>query len=129
MQGFHGNIEELTLQNTNFRKVIFTGQFSQLVLMCLKPGESIGDEVHDNIDQFFRIEEGEGKIIIDGEESSLLDGSAAIVPAGARHNVINTGNIDLKIYTIYSPPNHPIGTIHVTKEEAETAEKEGEHSA
>jgi len=128
MQFFHGNVEVLTEQNTSFRKVIFTGQYSQLVLMCLKPGEEIGEEIHYNVDQFFRIEAGKGKIIIDGIESELGDGIAAIVPAGAKHNIINSGDTDLKLYTIYSPANHPIGTIHETKTDADAAEADHHHN-
>jgi mannose-6-phosphate isomerase-like protein (cupin superfamily) len=124
LAGFVGNIEEQTLANNNFRKVIFTAPHSQLVLMCLQAGEDIGMEVHDKVDQFFRFEEGEGKVIIDGEESETNDGFAVVVPAGSQHNVINTGTGTLKLYTIYSPANHPDGTIHATKEEAEEYEKQ-----
>lgn len=123
MNGFYGNIEDLTLQNTNFRKVIFTGKHAQLVLMSLLPGEEIGMEVHGNVDQFFRFEEGEGKVIIDGEEMVVGPEMAVVVPAGAQHNIINTSTSQvLKLYTIYSPPNHPADTIHVTKAEADEAE-------
>lgn len=128
MRGYCDNIEKITTSNQNFRQVLFTGSYCQLVVMSLKPGEEIGLEVHENLDQFFRFEEGEGKVIIDGEEFSVRDGFAVIVPAGAQHNVINTSqNKNLKFYTIYSPPNHPPGTIHRTKKEAEEYEKE-EHS-
>lgn len=124
MKGYVGNIEELTLANTYFRQVLYTGTHAQLVLMCLKPGEEIGMEVHPNVDQFFRFEIGEGKVIIDGEESLVGNGSAVIVPAGSNHNIINASQTEeLKLYTIYSPPNHPDGTVHKTKEEAELAEK------
>ena len=122
MLGYSGEIEKETLENTNFRKVIFTGPHSQLVLMSLLPGEDIGKEIHE-VDQFFRFEEGEGKVIIGGEEHLVKDGSAAIVPAGTEHNVINTGDTPLKLYTIYSPANHPEGTVHSTKSEAEEYEK------
>ena len=123
MKGFSGNIEELTEKNEFFRQVIFTAPHSQLVLMSLKPKEEIGEEVHD-VDQFFRFEEGEGKVIIDGVESVVKDGWAVVVPAGARHNVINTSETQsLKLYTIYSPAQHPEGTIHKTKEEALAAEE------
>jgi len=121
--GYIDNIEEKTLDNTNFRQVLFTGKHMQLVLMALKPGEEIGEEIHENVDQFFRIEQGEAKVIIDGEEDVLNDGMVAIVPAGAKHNVINTSNVDLKLYTIYSPPNHPDGTINKDKAAAEEYEK------
>ena len=123
MAGYHGNIEDLTLTNSYFRQVLFTGKHAQLVLMALKPKEEIGMEVHDSVDQFFRFEKGEGKAVIDGEEYLVKDGDAIIVPAGSEHNVINTSDSgDLKLYTVYSPPNHPDGTIHKTKEEAEKAE-------
>jgi mannose-6-phosphate isomerase-like protein (cupin superfamily) len=128
MAGYVGNIEELTEQNQNFRQVVFTASHSQLVVMSLKPGEDIGEEVHPNVDQFFRIEEGEGKVVIDGVESTIGEGSAVVVPAGSGHNVINTSQTeDLKLYTIYSPPNHPDGTIHKTKEEAEAYEASSHH--
>lgn len=123
MKGFISNIENLTLQNSNFRKVLFTGEHSQLVVMCLKPEEEIGMEVHQNVDQFFRIEQGTAKFIIDNEEVIAESEFAVIVPAGSNHNVINIGVDDLKLYTIYSPANHPDGTIHATKEEAEEYEK------
>ena len=120
MKGFNTNIEKDTLANTNFRKVLYTGKHSQLVLMSLKPGEEIGMEVHTDNDQFFRFEKGEGKCIIDGNEYSLADGSAIVVPAGAQHNIINTSIAeDLKLYTIYSPAHHKDGIVRVTKVEAE----------
>lgn len=128
MAGFATDIERDTRQNDNFRKVIFTAPHSQLVLMSLKPGEEIGSEVHSNVDQFFRIEVGEGKVVIEGKETPISDGSAIVVPAGNRHNVINTGSGPLKLYTIYSPPNHPDGTIHRTKQEAEAYEARHHHS-
>lgn len=125
MAGYHGHIEELTENNSYFRQVLFTGKHTQLVLMSLKPQEDIGMEVHDTVDQFFRFEEGEGKVIIDGEEYIVKDGDAVIVPAGSQHNIINTSSSeDLKLYTLYSPPNHPDGTIHKTKEEAMEHEDE-----
>ena len=124
MTGFVGNIEEKTLTNNNFRQVLFTGVNSQLVVMNLRPGEEIGMEVHPNVDQFFRFEQGEGKVIINSEESVVGNGSAVVVPAGAQHNIINTSTEkELKLYTIYSPPNHPDGTIHATKTEAMAAEE------
>lgn len=122
MKGFVTNIEEKTLQNTNFRTVLFTASHSQLVLMMLAVGEEIGMEVHPDNDQFFRFESGQGKVIIDGQESVVSDGFAVVVPAGAEHNVINTGDTPLKLYTIYSPAHHPDGTVHITKAEAMAAE-------
>lgn len=124
MTGFIDNIEKITQKNTNFRQVLYTGQHSQLVVMSLKPGEEIGLETHHTVDQFFRIDSGEGVVIVNGEESHISDGFAIVVPAGAEHNVINTGNTDLKIYTIYSPANHPDGTVHKTVVEAMEYEKE-----
>ena len=119
MVGFHTDIETETLNNTNFRKVIFTAPHSQLVLMTLQPSEDIGMEVHPNVDQFFRFEAGEGKAILDGEEIVFKANDVVIVPAGTNHNIINTSATELlKLYTIYSPANHPDGTIHATKAEA-----------
>jgi len=123
MAGYVGNIEKITEENTNFRQVIFTGKYSQLVVMSLLPGEEIGEEVHPVVDQFFRIEVGNADVVIDGEKHSVGEGDAIVVPAGSRHNVINTAtDKPLKLYTIYSPPNHPDGTIHKTKAEAEAYE-------
>jgi mannose-6-phosphate isomerase-like protein (cupin superfamily) len=122
MGPFHGNIEKLSRENGDFRHVVGTFAHSQLVLMSLAPGEEIGRETHERIDQFFRIEEGEGKAIVDGRHYPLHDGIALVVPAGAEHNIVNTGNVPLKLYTIYSPANHPEGTVHATKEEALRAE-------
>jgi len=120
MKGFNANIEEQTLANSDFRHVVYTGKHSQLVLMSLKPKEDIGMEVHEDGDQFFRIDKGEGKCVIDGNEYEISDGSAIVVPAGAEHNVINTSKTDdLKLYTIYSPAHHQDGVIRATKEEAE----------
>lgn len=128
MSGYHGAIEELTLVNSNFRQILYTGKYTQLVLMNLKPGEEIGMEVHDTVDQFFRFEKGTGKVIIDGTEYDVIDGDAVIVPAGSQHNIINVSKSeDLKLYTLYSPPNHPDGTIHVSKAVAMEAEKEHHH--
>lgn len=124
MKGFSADIEKSTLENNQFRKVLYTGRNSQLVLMCLKPKEEIGEEVHEHNDQFFRFEQGQGKCIIDGNEYSLKDGSAIVVPAGANHNVINTGTEELKLYTIYSPPHHKDGIVRSTKAEAEANEAE-----
>ena len=119
MKGFSSNIEQDTLANTNFRKVLYTGKHSQLVLMCLQPGEEIGMEVHEDNDQFFRFEKGMGKCIIDGNEYDLADGSAIVVPAGAQHNIINTSTTEmLKLYTIYSPAHHKDGIVRATKAEA-----------
>lgn len=126
--GYTDNIEERTKENSNFRKVLYTGSHMQLVVMCLKPGEDIGQEVHDTVDQFFRVEEGEAKIIMNGEESILEEDMVAIVPAGVEHNVINNKeDEELKLYTIYAPANHPEGTVHATREEAMEAE-EHEHT-
>jgi mannose-6-phosphate isomerase-like protein (cupin superfamily) len=123
MAGYFGHIEKDTLENSFFRKVLFTAPHSQLVLMCLKPNEEIGVETHPDNDQFFRFEKGQGKVIIAGEEFTVADGDVIVVPAGQEHNVINTsGEAELKLYTIYSPAHHPDGTIHKTKEEAITAE-------
>jgi mannose-6-phosphate isomerase-like protein (cupin superfamily) len=124
MTEYLGPIEKLTLENTYFRQVLFTGEHSQLVVMCLAPGEDIGDEVHPKVDQFFRIEHGQAKFVLnEKQEHPARDGDAVIVPAGTYHNVINTSKtLPLKLYTIYSPPNHPDGTVHKTKAEAEAAE-------
>lgn len=120
MKGFNANIEKETLENTNFRKVLYTGKHSQLVLMSLKPNEEIGTEIHADNDQFFRFEKGEGKCVIDGNEYILGDGSVIVVPAGAEHNVINTSSTeDLKLYTIYSPAHHQDRIVRITKAEAE----------
>jgi len=128
MIGYVGKIEEETENNSFFRKVIFTGKHEQLVVMCLKPGEDIGVEVHDTVDQFFRIEEGEGKVIMNGEEASFEEGFGIIVPAGTEHNIVNTSQTEeLKLYTIYSPPNHPEETVHKTREEAMKAEEHDHH--
>lgn len=123
MKGYFANIEELTLANTNFRKVLYTSAHSQLVLMCLKPNEEIGLEVHTENDQFFRIEAGVGKITIDESEYTLQDGVAIVVPRGASHNVMNTSSTqDLKMYTIYSPAHHKDQIQRATKIEAEQNE-------
>jgi mannose-6-phosphate isomerase-like protein (cupin superfamily) len=114
---FHTNIEKDTLENINYRKVINTSNNIQLVLMSLKPNEEIGKEVHNNIDQFFRIEQGTAKVIVNNQEIILKDGSALVVPKGTIHNIINIGNNDLKLYTIYSPPNHPKNTIQTNKQD------------
>jgi len=129
MTGFFGPIEQQTLKNGYFRQVLFTGKHCQLVVMCLQPGEEIGNEVHADVDQFFRIEAGEAKFVLNGtEEHSVHENEAAIVPAGTYHNVINTSKEKpLKVYTVYSPPNHPDGTVHKTKAEAEAAEEQEHH--
>ena len=125
MKGFKTNIERDTLRNKNFRKVIYTGRNSQLVLMSLKPKEEIGLETHPENDQFLRFEGGTGRVIIDDSKYTVKDGDAVVIPAGAKHNVINTSTEEeLKIYTIYSPPHHKDGTIHKTKEQAETDDEE-----
>lgn len=122
MKGYVKNIEKLTKENNNFRKVLYTAKNSQLVLMTLQPGEEIGEEIH-QLDQFLRIEEGEGKAILDGVEHAIADGSAIVVPAGAKHNIINTSSgKPMKLYTIYSPPNHIDEVIHTTKAQAEADE-------
>ena len=119
MKGYSINIEKETLENENFRRVLYTSKHSQLVLMTLKPNEAIGMEVHQDNDQFFRFEKGSGKCIIDGNEYKLEDGVAVIVPAGTQHNIINTSEIEeLKLYTIYSPAHHKDGIVRATREEA-----------
>ena len=123
-KGFVVDIETDTKQNDNFRKVLYTGKNSQLVLMSLKPGEDIGEEVHKDTDQFFRVDAGSGKVVINGNESEIKNGSAIVIPQGAKHNVINTGKNDLKLYSIYSPAHHRFNVVHKTKEEAE---KDDEH--
>ena len=119
MKGFNDNIETLTEANSDFRRVLYTGKHLQMVLMTLAPGEEIGSEVHDGIDQFFRFEEGEGVVDIDGVENPVEDGSGVIVPSGARHNVRNTGDKPLKLYTIYGPPEHQDGIVQATKADAD----------
>jgi len=120
MKGFNANIEKATLENNNFRQVLYTGKHSQLVLMSLAPNEEIGLETHKDNDQFFRFEKGQGKVIIDGNEYQVRDGSAIVAPAGANHNVINASAAEeLKLYTIYSPAHHQDGIVRATKKEAE----------
>ena len=126
MKGFHDDIEKLTTGNSDFRRVLYTGKNMQLVLMTLQPGDEIGSEVHRDRDQFFRIEEGEGKVDIDDNSYNVVDGSGIIVPAGSRHNVRNSGHGPLKLYTLYAPPEHRDGARHRTKEEAE-ARHEADH--
>jgi mannose-6-phosphate isomerase-like protein (cupin superfamily) len=124
LKGYVVVIEKETKKNTDFRHVLYTGKHSQLVLMSIKPSEEIGEETHDDVDQFFRFEEGEGKVIIDGAEHRVKDGNGVIVPAGARHNVINTSKlVNLKLYTIYSPPEHQDGVVRHTKKEAMASEE------
>ena len=126
MTEYVGAIEKQTLENTYFRQVLFTAKHTQLVVMCLRPGEDIGDEVHSNVDQFFRIEQGEAKFVFNEKEAHLVhDGDAFVVPAGTYHNVVNTSKTALlKLYTIYSPPNHRDGVVHHTRVDAE---KDSEH--
>lgn len=124
MAGYVANIEQETLNNKNFRKVLFTAPNSQLVVMSLKPGEEIGMETHD-LDQFIRFESGEGEVVLNGKHHRVADDFAVVIPAGTRHNVINTStDEELKLYTLYSPPEHKPGTIHKTKAEADEAERE-----
>ncbi|MHB8114649.1 MAG: cupin domain-containing protein [Bellilinea sp.] len=123
MNGYHADIEKITLRNEYFREVLFTGPHSQLVVMAIKPGDEIGTEIHNGNDQFFRIEAGKGKAVLAGKEFQLEDGMVVVVPAGVQHNIINTSaNEMLKLYTIYSPPQHPDGTVHKTKAEADAHE-------
>lgn len=124
MKGYVVGLEKETRKNANFRRVLYTAKHSQLVLMSIPPGEEIGAEVHKDRDQFFRFEQGEGKVIIDGVEHRVRDGSGVIVPAGARHNVVNTSRrSDLRLYTIYSPPEHQDGIVRKTKAEAMATEE------
>lgn len=122
MKGFIGDIEAQTEENRDFRHVLFTGPRMQLVVMALQPGEALGEEVHTGTDQFFRVEEGKGKIWMDGAETAIESDMAIVVPAGVRHNIKNTGHKPLKLYTLYAPPQHPAGTVHRTKAEADAAE-------
>lgn len=124
-KGYKGNIEKLTLENENFREVLYTAEHLQLVLMTLKPGEEIGLEVHEDTDQFFRFERGEGEVIVNETEYAVGDGDSVIVPAGAQHNVINTSETDaLRLYTIYAPAHHQDGVVRATKAEAIADEPE-----
>ncbi len=129
MKGFFGPIEKQTLKNKNFRQVLYTGKYCQVVVMCLKPGEEIGNEVHESVDQFFRIEEGKAKFVLNNSEEHVVrENDAVVIPAGTYHNVINTSKSKkLRLYTVYSPPNHPEGTIHKNKAEAEAAEEREHH--
>jgi mannose-6-phosphate isomerase-like protein (cupin superfamily) len=118
MKGFVQDIEDLAVKNDEFRRVIYTAKHCQLVLMALKPGEEIGAEVH-TLDQFFRVEEGTGEAVLDEQRTAVRPGFAILVPAGARHNIVNTGSAPLKLYTLYAPPNHRDGVIHHTRDDAE----------
>jgi len=122
MKGFIADIEDQTEENRDFRRVLYTGPHLQLVLMSLAPGEQLGEEVHETTDQFFRVEEGRGEVVIDGRETRIESDIAIIIPAGTRHNVRNTGHKPLRFYTLYAPPEHPDGTVHRTKADAERAE-------
>jgi mannose-6-phosphate isomerase-like protein (cupin superfamily) len=124
VQGFVDDIEDLTERNDDFRRVLYTGKYLQLVLMAIEPGGEIGEEVHEDHDQFFRIEDGKGEVVIDGTRTKIQGDDAIVVPAGARHNVINTGDEPLKLYTIYGPPEHMDGVVRATKAEAEAEEGE-----
>lgn len=123
MKGFVDDIEELTEANDDFRRVLYTGKKLQLVLMALQPGEEIGEEVHEDRDQFFRVEKGKGEIVIDGVTTKIKSDIAMIVPAGALHNVRNTGDKKLRLYTLYAPPEHLDGTVHATKADAQASEE------
>lgn len=125
MKGYVANIEQLSLKNEYFREVLYTDMRLQLVVMALKPGEDIGEEVH-QLDQFIRVEKGKGNAILDGVDHPIADGSAVIVPKGTRHNIINTGTASMKLYTLYAPPNHIDGTIHKTKADA-VADEDHDH--
>jgi mannose-6-phosphate isomerase-like protein (cupin superfamily) len=126
MKGYVDNIEEATTSNRDFRRVLYTGKNLQLVLMTLQPGEEIGEEVHEDRDQFFRIEEGRGTVYIDGAPNQVEDDFAVIVPAGARHNVVASGDQPLKLYTLYGPPEHRDGVVHRDKAQAD-ADHENDH--
>jgi mannose-6-phosphate isomerase-like protein (cupin superfamily) len=119
MKGFVQNIEDVTAKNEDFRKVLYTAKHSQLVVMALKPKEEIGMEVH-KLDQFFRVEQGSGEAILDGVRTPIRTGFGIVVPAGANHNIINTGSIPLKLFTVYSPPNHRDAVVHITRADAES---------
>jgi mannose-6-phosphate isomerase-like protein (cupin superfamily) len=119
MKGFVADIEDATEDNSDFRRVIYTGKNLQLVLMSLKPGEDIGEEIHEDRDQFFRVEKGKGEVVIDGKRTKVKSDDAVLVPAGARHNIVNTGDKPLRLYTLYGPPEHRDGTVHATKADAQ----------
>ncbi len=124
MIGYVGSIEKQTMNNTHFRHVLFTGAHTQLVVMCLQPGEEIGKEMHPNVDQFFRIEQGEARFVMNDQQDHVVrDGDAVVVPAGTWHNVVNASRTTpLRLYTLYSPPNHPDGAVHKTRRDADAAE-------
>lgn len=123
MKGFIGDIQDRTAANGDFRRVAYTGSHLQLVLMTLQPGEDIGEETHADTDQFFRVEAGRGEVVLDGRTTRIDDGMAILVPAGARHNVRNTGDAPLRLYTLYGPPHHEDGTVQHTKAEAEQSKE------
>ena len=123
MKGYIDDIEDRAEKNSDFRRVLYTGKHLQLVLMSLLPGEDIGEETHTDVDQFFRVEKGKGEVLIDGRKTAIESDTAIIVPAGARHNITNTGDKPLRLYTVYGPPNHADGTVHVTKAEAEASKE------
>lgn len=123
MKGFVGDMEDLVKENSDFRRVLYTGVQMQLVLMAIKPGEEIGEEVHTDRDQFFRIEKGKGEVRIDGKKTKIKSDMAVIVPAGARHNIKNTGDKTLRLYTLYAPPEHLDGIVHATKADAEKSQE------
>ncbi len=123
MKGFVADIEQLTEENSDFRRVLYTGKNIQLVLMAVQPGEDIGEETHEDRDQFFRVEKGKGEVWIDGHRSPIKSDDAIVVPAGARHNIVNTGEKPLRLYTLYAPPEHRDGTVHKTKADADAADE------
>jgi len=123
MKGFVADIEELTEENSDFRRVLYTGRNLQLVLMAIQPGEDIGEETHTDRDQFFRVEKGKGEVWINGHRSKIKSDDAIVVPAGARHNIVNTGEKLLRLYTLYAPPEHRDGTVHATKADADAADE------
>lgn len=125
MNGFVKDIESIAVKNNDFRRVLYTAKYSQLVLMSLAPSEEIGEEIH-KLDQFFRVEEGSGEAVLDGVRTPIASGFAIIVPAGTNHNIINTGRVSMKLYTLYSPPNHRDGVVHHTRNDAE---QDDEHFA
>ncbi len=122
-KGFVADIEELTEENSDFRRVLYTGKNLQLVLMAIQPGEEIGEETHVDRDQFFRVEKGKGEVWIDGHRSKIKNDDAIVVPAGARHNIVNTGDKPLRLYTLCAPPEHRVGTVRATKADADAAEE------
>jgi mannose-6-phosphate isomerase-like protein (cupin superfamily) len=122
-KGFVADIEELTEENSDFRRVLYTGKNLQLVLMAIQPGEDIGEETHPDRDQFFRVEKGKGEVWIDGNRSKIKSDDAIVVPAGALHNIVNTGDKPLRLYTLYAPPEHRDGTVHATKADADASDE------